>query len=1761
MKAFATRRHLLVFCSLLAGASLSAEAIPLAQPVSTQDLDIEFCETLSVSGSRKATVEEVKGAIGLQVPKYPGWVAGTPAKSGESEPFRYRVAFCRAIPLGAVYVPQEYELHLLKESVAYPGDSANEDHWRPISATRQPGGTLYTLPPQTLCRALRFTHAARGRAHLQGVRLYGERLYNVTPLALASAPEEYTPPNTDHPTHPASGLTTGSNHWLNTGKDNTGRIPRGPISELFPTWLLLDWEEAQTLSGLVLNSNLEKFTLETFEGPEGVHPKAATPSEWKKVEVSVGPLIPSTTNAGWRYISFNPVKTRGLRLLVTKTTEGPVASVQAAQALVDLGDKEPPATRSALKAAPSFLNLSLSKNLNVTAGVNTPDGRRLQNLLVRKPLDAGTHSIGWDLKDGEGRFVPPGKYPWTAVAYPDIQMRYEMTAYPNVSKYAPENSPWLNAINGSGGWMADHTPPVSGCAAGDHVYLGSYVAESGVSLIECDLAGRKTWGHHSFAAWTGPQFLAADANEVFVGANILKRSNESVWAVDLQTKKVRNALSLLPSSTRPRGMKGLAAANSKIYIACKGVENYLTPAASADDVEVEKCLPFYPPARAPRVAYEVVPDPRNDFLRLFRLKGTPPGGATAFTMDWLKAQAGRSSQQHILLTFKTPVALGSIAFPKPEAKGINAVLSVLKPGVPIPADPDDQNLWTVLPSQATQAWDVVALPPHTQTRALRVTFAKGDAKVGDTLSDILDTPKGKEADIDILDKKAAPKNASIGFGADATWTGQLEGMKLLRRRLANVSAQAKVQVSSGKVNENGVWDAQRSTPLTEGDPGVYMLQWTDAQNLRGLAIKEIDGELTKIDVYNGPDTGVPELRSDAGWETVSEYRQERRDHHSNFPSCNGTARFMDGYVDFGREIKTRAVRLRVVKQWTDNLPDSRGIRLDLGGTRLDPTRCRIFGVAALQYLGGEVPIDAAAFERVEVYDSKSGKALGETPLKDPGQLATSPNGDVLALSGTTVVSLDFAQGQHKTRVSDLLKPTALGVDQKGNIVVFDAAAERRQIRVYSPEGTLVRTLGKPGGMIVGPWDPERLGTVSALAVDQTGQTWAVENQYHPKRITVWNANGELVREHLGNTPYGGGGVLDRLHKNRLFYGPLEFELDWKTGLSKIKYLHWTGKTPPGEIPVEVEGRTYLVTRPEFAEQTIGVVYRYENGVSKLVAAMGQADKFEPLQTPSMLEELRNPVLAQSSFLWTDLNGDGQVQAAEVKLSRSPRPQGLTLFNRDLGIQAGSVRYQVRGFQPNGVPLYETVQNPKLEGILYQLQNGNYHRMGDKQRETGLRQDGALIWDYRVEGMGVQVMQNAKPWSREQVVSAFGFVGHESTGDKGLGEFVVIHGNTGAWNIWTHDGLLLGPLFRDLRDPQAKPWSMTAHERGSILKDITSGQEHFHGYFCQTQEDGKYYAVAGHNHISILEVLGLEEAQRLHGEIEVTAQDLERARAMDIQREQTSVYQRAPVVDAYRLVTVPKIDGYLTGWGPPDANISGLVDDYRSRTGVDFRMGYHEQTLYLAWTVRGLGPLKNTGVELERLFKTGASVDLQLGVNKDASKDRKAPEAGDLRLLLTFAGETPKAVLHRAVVAGTKPADRIRIVSPTGEVSFDEIKLLKNVRMARSGDEQQYILEAAIPFSALGLNVEPGLRLKMDWGVLVSGPDGNEVMRRIYWSNKATYAVADAPSEARLEPHLWGHVRFHEERVSAESQLNAEEREKAQTKRAIEDLLDGKPKGK
>lgn len=1010
-------------------------------------------------------------------------------------------------------------------------------------------------------------------------------------------------------------------------------------------------------------------------------------------------------------------------------------------------------------------------------------------------------------------------------------------------------------------------------------------------------------------------------------------------------------------------------------------------------------------------------------------------------------------------------------------------------------------------------WTVAPAPAPAMARAVRLSFDYG----GDELAelDLADPPANGALDLDLRGNDApAPEKRKA-------WKGELEGMKILRRRYTNLFPTCKVSVSSGHVTPDGEWDAQRERPLMRADPAIYMLSWEAVQPIRGLAIKEIDGRFTEIDAWTGE--GEPALAGKRGWEKVATYEQRTRYYYAPDQNFNAYARYMDGYVDFGREVRTRALRLRIVEQWMwkeEDRAGCAGVRFDRGGEKLEPARCRVYGVAPLQYLGGETPLEDLMAERLEVYDVTKRQLVKELPLDRGGDLACAPDGTLYAVSAGRVVKVDPEQGRHVPVRIEVERPGAIACDRAGNLFVHDAAADQNVVKVFDPAGSLVRRIGNPAPREAGPHDPTRLLNVSDIAVDEQDQVWMVESVWVPKRITLWGEDGTFKREFLGNTSYGGGGSLNPYDKRSLFYGPLEFELEWQTGRTRLKNITWLGDSAPGERAIKVQDRLYVVTRQEFAglraEQAVGVVYLYEKDHLRRVAAAGAAGKFPPLRTPEILEKLGKKAIGYFQFAWSDLNGDERAQVDEVQFfdTNKPRGGGVGRFDDDLGLDAGDYRYDVERYLPNGVPIYARTKK-RFSGSSVRIADGRNFLIWNHAYMGGVTEDGKPAWTHPTEQWGVHGLTGAKPWFAGQTVAQFGVIGHETSPGGDLGEFFVTHGACGTWHIWTADGLLAGRIFRDMCGPGARPWSMREHERGLDLSAVTVGQEHWAGFFCRTREDNKFYAVAGHNHVSVVE--GLEQFKRVGGEIKVREEDLAAAMQWDRRRQARRLYEAAKLLECRRVSGAVSIDGSPDEWESPNA----VLEDRE----VSFSMAYDDANLYVCYVAQGCGPMKNTGNDWRRLFKTGAAADLLIGVDPQARPDRNAPAPGDLRVLLTVAEGKPVAVLYQPVAPDARPDEAWEARTMVFQAKFARVARLAGAAVAARSMPNGYCLEASIPLAAVGLEVRPDLMLKMDWGILVSGPDGNEVMQRLYWANPQTGIVADEAAEAMLRPDLWGTVRF------------------------------------
>ncbi len=1723
-----------------------APSDPLASAVSEADIDVAACMVSADGKAVKLDDEMMFNALGLRDTRahYHNWCAGSiDYHDLQGHKYHYRIAFKKPVAVGSLlYTTQTAAV--LRDDAQYPGDPEKPEQWIVLKAPPYQTRTkLITFDPGFKARAFLFSDSLKsGRSFLSPVRLFARRLRNITPLASAAASREYNAPESfGGKLFAAADVVKARGPWISGGKNAEGNVTTPPISDIDPAWLALSWPEQIGVAGIWMEDNFTKIRLDTYRGPDNISPLLATEKEWKALDG--GKVRSVLRNGRWLYLQ-EPLKVRGLRFYTDKVTDPRGKDLQAEiSALIvfsDLGDAPTPTVAEGPAEPPYKFTVEVPGDGLLTVALNDADGIRVRNLIARQEVNAGKLELAWDLRNDAGKYVPPGSYRWQAIWHPGLRLRYEFSVYPNVSQLHPENTAWLNGMSGPGGWLADHSPPYGACSAGDRVYVGAPCPEAGVGFAACELSGRKLWGIHSFGPFSGARRMAADGDRVFVenlGIAYDDVGIEHVWVVDSKKQDFKDFIKRRSDEKRKVGVVGMAAGGNRLYLAIRGEDRWLVNATGDAAVDITRCLPSYKEPRPPKRPYEIVPNPRDDFIRLFRLKGDPPGYAENHGLTYLESTAGPQRRQHIMLSFKNPVNIGSCVFPVPQKDSPYKVrLSALKPDAEYPPKPNRRGDWIDFEKQAELPWDIAVAPPNCSTRALLITFTKGEE---DELSDILDEPDKEEPKDDgkeVSMEQGEGEGTGL-IGGEKAWTGRIEGLKILRRRYENLYKTAKVSVSSGKVDDTGVWIAERKEPLSAEKPEYFMMEWKEPQQIRGLAIKEIDCKLAEVDVWNGGEGKPVDMRNDDGWEKVGSYTPRRRMNHPGFGGHNALARYMDDTVDFGREIKTRAVRIRVMEQWLSETREGSCAKDVLG---IDPARCRLFGVAPVKYIGGEAPFDPLVTERLEVWktDGPAPALEKELPLPQGGEIALAPDGTLYAVSGKIIGKYDFASSSVQPLVKDVVKPLSMAADADCNLYVFDAAPERRNIRVYGKDGALLRCIGEEGGYQPGPWNQNRLNSVTGLAVDREGKVWAADSTYWPKRVSVWTREGKFLREYLGPTEYGGGGMLDPWDRSRLFYGPLEFALDWKTGTSSLKSLTWPSDDgwAAGDHPIHVNDRIYLATRIQPAGNTmqVAIVYLYDKQRLRQVAAMGYADKWKPLHEPAIRARLGSRTLPSLQFMWHDANEDGKIQFEEIVFEDRVIPQ-FTRFNNDLSVQAGLWRYSVKSFLPGGVPVYEKKLTklptplPGNSGGYYRLASGNYYSMGLEpgSLETWTSPEGKLLYSYPSLGASVGPNRTAPPYAPAQVVCEFGVIGDE-TGTKGdLGECFVLHNNLGQWNVWTADGLLASRIFRDNRDPKRIFWQMPQHERGMNLDDLSQLEETFNGCFVRMRDDGRCYVVAGKAEASIVEVQGMDEFKRSSGKAEVTQADLNKSEEWEREDAKRRIKESVRVADIYRCNLPIKIDGKLDEWvGMP----SYPVGD----GGSCFRIAFDDKNLFLAVVGWGIGPFKNTGNRWDLYFKSGAAVDLQISSDENADPARQAPAAGDRRILLTIAGGAPQAVLYDMIVPGTAEDKRWKVASPVGQTVVDVVRKAEGVELAsadifsdpgRQEGYRGYGFEAKIPLAELGLKPRDSLRLKMDVGILQADNDGGATVRRIYWANPLAQTVADIPSEARVQPDMWGWIRF------------------------------------
>ncbi len=794
--------------------------------------------------------------------------------------------------------------------------------------------------------------------------------------------------------------------------------------------------------------------------------------------------------------------------------------------------------------------------------------------------------------------------------------------------------------------------------------------------------------------------------------------------------------------------------------------------------------------------------------------------------------------------------------------------------------------------------------------------------------------------------------------------------------------------------------------------------------------------------------------------------------------------------------------------------------------------------------------------RLACFDPRQGTHLKDVIIPGVGPLVKLPDGGILAVVGREVLRVDLHEGHHQRVIEGpLSQPAGLAVDSKGNILVSDTAPDEQCIKVFSPEGKLLRRIGKPGGRHEGAFDPLAMDHPRALAVDEKDQVWVGEYSFLPKRISVWGIDGKLIRDNIGPSYYGGGGALDPRDAKQAFYKGMKFTVSpWpeRSVLNAILFRpegHEDLPLPPlsvaraqGSIK---EGDFYghFPQAPTYRGSHLYLTNDEGYGVNAILIGEVVNDRlvprvvFGPYRTLWQAWHVRYPDFVNAIaaaepaagspgvFLWQDLNGDGKAEPSEVTLqpdwkfgatwSMRTWPT-LTLYaqrGKELVSVApesgdGPLRYQLN--KARGIPLPKEIQQrgicasaPDLEGNLL-INCGGLGNQGDPSNVLmSLSPEGRVRWTY----------PNPYPSNgHNSPRSHLGDIQHTLNVDGvvslggDLGDLFELNGNKGVRYLFTTDGLFVAQLYADARSVPLTSSLYTAVK--GLRMDLNSlGDECFSGWLGKA-EDGRILEIAGKDSSNVMEVRGLDSLRRISGEAIHLKQA---AQAKD------SVQTGVPMP-----VKAMQMGGIPTGW----EKIRNYSIPLRNPV-AHFAVGYQPGALHLVVDVEKAEAFANAGDDPKTLFKTGDAIDLRLATNPNASPARTEPVEGDQRLIFsTYHGE-PIAVRYRFVVPNVAPAARSKFASPTGVAVVDEVSIQKEIQVKIEKTAEGYRLKARIPWKNLGLDKAPNedLPLRGDFGVILSDPDGSRSVARYYYFDQKSDIVCDLPSEVRVNPSQWGTISF------------------------------------
>ena len=506
-------------------------------------------------------------------------------------------------------------------------------------------------------------------------------------------------------------------------------------------------------------------------------------------------------------------------------------------------------------------------------------------------------------------------------------------------------------------------------------------------------------------------------------------------------------------------------------------------------------------------------------------------------------------------------------------------------------------------------------------------------------------------------------------------------------------------------------------------------------------------------------------------------------------------------------------------------------------------------------------------------------------LESPWRLAVSrKTGDLFVAENS-----DLAHGTAMTPVPEVAEGKS--PDLAAGVKFTPGAQQRHhQVKRFTPDGRLVKALGRPEGRGDGAYVPTDFRGLTDLEADAEGGFVVTEGNHTPPRRTArFDADGQLLREWYGAQHYGVIACPEPdnprfvwTRANADLPGLLRWEIDYNRKTSRLVEIYqdaFAGNRFFGNnsahgsaVPTvfQHQGRTYI----------------YNGSMSSLTLCL-----YDPA-TKRVRSSNASSGSDGHAVIWNDLNDDGQASDDEIlPINRNVvggyiEPTDLTLRTTPFGTrsQAGQQAKPTR-FTAGGTPVYAWNEATKVEP--WRENSRAYHPL-DWRRAADGSWYGSISDSFSNPNEGVEnhgawyynscsAFDRLVKWDRNG--KPLWSVGkHSSDDDHELGTTAMPRGLVGfthgcvVWGdasdeeaarpgVWTEDGLFVDELLRiptdHLRKEEYGEENTNEYPTGHLATDPKTG-------------DTYYYALNSTGGSPIYRIRGWEGWHRARGKVRLAA---------------------------------------------------------------------------------------------------------------------------------------------------------------------------------------------------------------------------------------------------------------------------------------------------